>query len=121
MKIIRICIVVPIVVAYSCSKKYVPQNSDVPVVTLTSHKSNAAAKTTNTSTNTAPRSMVKRSAPATASTPKVIWVNDKVAKKNFDGRLYYDLEGKRYWKNYVDGKYYLYNKAMYNNAAFKPR
>lgn len=102
----------------SCSKKNVPQNSDAPVVTLTSHKGNA---TRATNASTATRSVVKRSVPSTAITPNVIWVNDKAAKKNFDGRLYYDLEGKRYWKNYVDGKYYLYNRAMYNNPAFKPR
>ncbi|MES2430255.1 MAG: hypothetical protein V4556_04910 [Bacteroidota bacterium] len=52
--------------------------------------------------------------------PKFIIVNDAVAKKTPDGRLYYDLEGKRYWKNYDDGKYYLYNKAMFENKSFKP-
>ena len=53
--------------------------------------------------------------------PKVIIVNDEVAHKSLDGRLYYDLQGHRYWKNYKDGKYYLYNKSMYNNDAFKPK
>lgn len=52
--------------------------------------------------------------------PAVIAVNDKVARKSVDGRLYYDLEGKRYWKNYQDGKYYLYNKSMHTNDAFRP-
>lgn len=51
--------------------------------------------------------------------PKVIAVNDNTAKKTFDGRLYYDLEGRRYWKNYKDGKYYLYNKSMSTNPDFK--
>jgi len=51
--------------------------------------------------------------------PKVITVNDAGAKKTVDGRLYYDLEGHRYWKNYKDGKYYLYNKSMHSNDAFK--
>jgi hypothetical protein len=97
----------------------VPQNSNVPVVTLNSNK-NAASKSTITNTP-ATRTMVKRAAATAANTPKVIWVNDKAAKKNFDGRLYYDIEGKRYWKNYIDGKYYFYNKSMYNNPAFKPR
>ncbi|MBA2248688.1 MAG: hypothetical protein H0W12_00685 [Chitinophagaceae bacterium] len=50
--------------------------------------------------------------------PKVIVVNDKVAHKSIDGRLYYDLMGHRYWRNNVNGKYYLYNKSMYNNKAF---
>ncbi|HRN78843.1 MAG TPA: hypothetical protein PKY29_00710 [Ferruginibacter sp.] len=52
--------------------------------------------------------------------PSVIVVNDKVARKSVDGRLYYDLEGKRYWKNYQDGKYYLYHKSMHTNDAFRP-
>lgn len=52
--------------------------------------------------------------------PKVITVDDRAAKKTPDGRLYYDLEGKRYWRNYDDGKYYLFSKAMYNDPAFKP-
>ena len=42
------------------------------------------------------------------------------AKKNIDGRLYYDVEGRRYWRNYNDGKYYLFNKSMYSDSAFKP-
>jgi hypothetical protein len=52
--------------------------------------------------------------------PKIITVDDRAAKKTPDGRLYYDLEGKRYWRNYDDGKYYLFNKAMYNDPSFKP-
>ena len=55
------------------------------------------------------------------ATPKVIIVNDNVAHKSVDGRLYYDLLGHRYWKNYKDGKYYLYNQSMYSNDAFKPK
>ncbi len=54
-------------------------------------------------------------------TPKVIVVNDTVAHKAVDGRLYYDLLGHRYWKNYKDGKYYLFNQSMYTNDAFKPK
>lgn len=54
-------------------------------------------------------------------TPKVIVVNDNVARKSIDGRLYYDLLGHRYWKNYKDGKYYLFNQAMYTDDAFKPK
>jgi hypothetical protein len=51
--------------------------------------------------------------------PKVIVVNDSVAKKTFDGRLYYDLNGHRYWRSNKDGKYYLYNKSMNTNPDFK--
>ena len=53
--------------------------------------------------------------------PKVITVNDAAAQKTVDGRYFYDLNGKRYWKNNKDGKYYLFNKEMYNNPDFKPR
>ena len=52
-------------------------------------------------------------------TPKVIVVNDNIASKTFDGRLYYDLDGKRYWRNYKDGKYYLFNKSMATDPDFK--
>lgn len=51
--------------------------------------------------------------------PNVITVNDAAAHTSIDGRLYYDLIGHRYWKNYKDGKYYLFNQSMYNNPAFK--
>ena len=51
---------------------------------------------------------------------RVIVVNDKAAKKAVDGRMYYDLDGHRYWRNYNDGKYYLFNKSMYNDPAFTP-
>lgn len=54
-----------------------------------------------------------------APTAKVITVSDKVAQKTLDGRYYYDLLGKRYWKNFKDGKYYLFNKKMYSNPDFK--
>ena len=53
------------------------------------------------------------------SVPKVITVNDKFAGKSVDGRLYYDLQGHRYWRNNKDGKYYLFNKAMLTDEAFK--
>jgi hypothetical protein len=120
-------LIIATVLCYGCQTARVAKTSQTTVVTLTSHKtlpnkpvvtpkpklilSKLAAAPSNITTN-------KVAKPAT---PTVIWVNDDVAKKNFDGRLYYDLEGKRYWKNYIDGKYYLYNKNMYNNAAFKPR
>jgi hypothetical protein len=52
--------------------------------------------------------------------PQMLTVEDKVASKSVDGRLYFDLNGRRYWKNYNDGRYYLFNKSMYKNPAFKP-
>ncbi|MFN8253909.1 MAG: hypothetical protein U0V75_18690 [Ferruginibacter sp.] len=107
---------------YSCNRNYVPRRDNIPVVTLSSNtKTVKSAPAAATAPATGTRTMVKRAVPVKTSVPQVIWVNDKVAKKNFDGRLYYDLEGRRYWKNYADGKYYLFNRAMYNNSAFKPR
>ena len=66
----------------------------------------------NTSVKAIPKKVV-------TPTPKVIVVDDKVARKTIDGRYYYDLEGHRYWRNNKDGKYYLYNKSMYADPAFK--
>jgi hypothetical protein len=51
--------------------------------------------------------------------PKVLTIYGGM-QKSVDGRLYYDLEGRRYWKNYDDGKYYLFNKNMFGNTAYKP-
>ncbi len=69
---------------------------------------------TKETTTSVPVKKIKTPVPAT------ITVNDAVAKKMFDGRLYYDLEGHRYWKNYKDGKYYKFNKNMQGNPDFKP-
>lgn len=62
---------------------------------------------------------VKRPPTLKTAVPKVIIVNDKVAKRSVDGRYYYDLEGHRYWRNNRDGKYYLFNKSMFDNPDFK--
>ena len=88
------------VLAVGCSKKHQPQ---------------AEASTVKTEEK---KAVVKKVVKIPVS--KVITVDDRAAKKSGDGRLYYDLEGRRYWRNYDDGKYYLYNKNMYNNPAFKP-
>ncbi|MBL7700671.1 MAG: hypothetical protein JNM14_00355 [Ferruginibacter sp.] len=71
-----------------------------------------------TTTTTEPAKPVKRPAVKTA-VPKVITVNDKVAKRSVDGRYYYDLEGRRYWRNNRNGKYYLFHKSMFDNPDFK--
>lgn len=92
---------------WSCSRKHVPQQNEAVATT----KTNSAV------TTSAARPAIKKT-PATV--PKVIVVNDNAATKSFDGRLYYDLNGRRYWRNYNDGKYYLFNKSMYSDSAFKP-
>jgi len=98
-KYLTILFIVISFVFTSCGKKHVPQQ-------------------TATVAATANKPVVKKK----INVPifKVIAVNDKAAKRNIDGRLYYDLEGRRYWKNYNDGKYYLFNKSMYTDPAFKP-
>lgn len=78
------------------------------------HAVSSASISRKTETKTVVRKIAK------TPTPKVITVDDRAAKKTPDGRMYYDLAGKRYWKNYNDGKYYLFNKSMYNDPAFKP-
>ena len=74
-----------------------------------------------TAANTPDPASVKPARKATVKTavPKVIIVNDKVAKRSVDGRYYYDLEGHRYWRNNRDGKYYLFHKSMFDNPDFK--
>ena len=57
--------------------------------------------------------------PVKTATPKSIVVSDAAAKKTVDGRYYYDLEGKRYWRSKKDGKYYLYYKGMFDNKDFQ--
>ena len=83
----------------SCSKKHHPQSAE--------NKAAIAMHSTK----------IKTRGPL----PKTLTVDDKVASRAVDGRLYFDLEGHRYWKNYKDGKYYMFSKSMYNNPAFKPQ
>lgn len=92
------------ILVISCSKKHVPERTGEPVA--------------NTAAPAVKKAPVKKAAAVPVA--KVIVVNDSVAKKNIDGRLYYDVGGHRYWRNYDDGKYYLFNKSMYTNKAFKP-
>lgn len=100
-----------------CSRKTVPESGDKPTVTyngkVVDNTTTAVVKTT-----VVKKKIVKKT--AAAPMPNAIMVNDKVAKKNIDGRLYYDVEGHRYWRNYNDGKYYLFNKKMYSDSAFIP-
>ena len=94
-KIVLVVISLSCFIQFSCSKKV------SPIIPAESPK------------KTAPVPKIK------IPTPKVIAVNDNAAQKTVDGRFYYDLNGKRYWRNKRDGKYYLFNKSMYNNDDFK--
>jgi hypothetical protein len=93
-----------------CSKKQVPQHTATITVKKAAVNKNATPTVTKKVVNKIPAPPL----------PRVIVVNDSAAKKSFDGRLYYDIEGHRYWRNYNDGKYYLFNKSMYADSAFKP-
>ena len=90
-----------IILSTSCSKKTHPESA--PAATTTAPAASKPAK----------KATIK------TAVPKVITVNDKVAKRSVDGRYYYDLEGHRYWRNNRDGKYYLFHKSMFNNPDFK--
>lgn len=94
---------------FSCSRKTHPSK--------TSAEASTKAGTENSELPAATKTITKPKAKTTL--PKVIVVNDSVAHKSVDGRLYYDVMGHRYWRNNKDGKYYLFNKSMYNNPDFK--
>lgn len=98
----------------SCSKRSHPSKN--PIVTPITGVSLNGKKTSDSVT--VAKTVVKKKPKAVF--PKVIAVNDSAAHKSIDGRLYYDVMGHRYWRNNKDGKYYLFNKSMYNNNAFKP-
>lgn len=87
------------------------------VITGCSKKNHPTKAVTETAKPAEPAVVKKR--PVVTATPKVITVNDKVAKRHIDGRYYYDLNGHRYWRNNKDGKYYLFNKSMFEDPAFK--
>lgn len=83
-----------------------------------SKKSRPASSAASSAAKPAETKPVKKAVVKTA-VPKVIVVNDSVARRSVDGRYYYDLEGRRYWRNNRDGKYYLFHKSMFENRDFK--
>lgn len=112
----------------SCGKRTIPSKT----ATVTTSKENSktiinkptqAAEPTKTDTVAVAPVETEKPAPkpeAKPEFPKVITVNDNAASKSVDGRLFYDVLGHRYWRNYKDGKYYIFDKSMYNNTDFKP-
>ena len=97
----------------ACSRKTTPQKSATQQ-SIIEYKTDSISEVK----ELAPPPVTKPKTPE--ALPKVITVNDAAAKKSVDGRLYYDVNGKRYWKNFKDGKYYLFDKSMYENPDFKP-
>ncbi|MEO6290094.1 MAG: hypothetical protein ABIO76_09250 [Ginsengibacter sp.] len=99
-------------ILYSCHKKISPaktpvENIDTNNSRITDRGDSAVLK----------KPEIKRKPKVPVA--KVITVDDNAAHQSVDGRLYYDVLGRRYWKNYKDGKYYLFNKSMYTDPAFK--
>lgn len=117
-----------IVGLYGCSKRTHPsKTADNSIIILNKKSSDSENNSIKNSlpekvdsVATVEKKPVENSKPK-AVFPKVIAVNDSAARKSIDGRLYYDVMGHRYWKNFKDGKYYLFDKSMYNNPAFKPQ
>ena len=103
-----------ILILFSCSRRHTPERTTEAATTVT----------TIPNTNKIDSAVVVKKRNFTPKKkdiiPPSIVVNDAAAKKAVDGRLYYDLLGNRYWKNYKDGKYYLFSQKMYDNPAFKP-
>ncbi|MEO8855189.1 MAG: hypothetical protein ABI359_15510 [Ginsengibacter sp.] len=130
IKILPAFMVLASIFISSCSRKTIPTKT-ATIITSEKNVSHPEVKA-----NPAPAPETKKadtvaiaSAPAEkpvekekvkSDFPNVISVNDNAASKSVDGRLFYDVIGHRYWKNYKDGKYYLFDKSMYNNPDFQP-
>ncbi|HEV8081092.1 MAG TPA: hypothetical protein VGP43_10285 [Chitinophagaceae bacterium] len=99
-----------LITVFSCGKKRIPEKTIPEVAVVVSPKNDSVVVVKKKTFTPKKKDII----------PNSIVVNDKAAKKAIDGRLYYDLLGHRYWKNYKDGKYYLFNQKMYDNPAFKP-
>jgi hypothetical protein len=98
-KIFSVCLIVFLVlVTASCSHKTAPAKTPEPAPEV---------------------KVVTRKTVKKTPVPKSIVVNDKAATRSVEGRYYYDLEGRRYWRNRRDGKYYLYYKGMFENKDFQ--
>ena len=110
---------------YSCSRKQNPAKTESMTTTVTTLPGSTGASGTVVTPKKADSAVVVKKRNFTPKKkdiiPPSIVVNDKAAKKAVDGRLYYDLLGNRYWKNYKDGRYYLFSQKMYDDPAFKPR
>ena len=105
-----------LVTLFSCSRKHSPARTDSITTTVTTIPGSGTTTKSDSAVVKKKNSTPKKK----DIIPNSIVVNDKAAKKAVDGRLYYDLLGNRYWKNYKDGKYYLFSQKMYDDPAFKP-
>jgi len=106
----------------SCSKKSHPSGSST-ITPINGVSSPEEVKTNTTEVkeknDVEVKKPIARAKPKKEVFPQVITVNDSAAHRSVDGRYYYDVLGHRYWRNNKDGKYYLFNKSMYKDDAFK--
>lgn len=102
----------------SCSKKTIPTKTSQTTIDYSKDSSSIKKGEEEKEVVEGRKAPVKEAKP---TYPRIITVNDAAAKKAVDGRMYYDINGRRYWKNFKDGKYYLFDKSMYNNPDFKPK
>ena len=110
-----------LIALFSCSRRSHPSRNN-PTTAESNNSNNGTANNATIERKSDSLAVVKRASArrkAKVPLPKVISVNDGAARKSVDGRLYYDVMGHRYWRNYQDGKYYLFNKSMFNDPAFK--
>jgi hypothetical protein len=122
-KVFSIIIVLFIFISIAgCSKKSHPSGS-ATITPINGVSTPAEVKKTNEAeVKKANEVVAEKNKVATKSKtvfPQVITVNDSAARRSVDGRYYYDVLGHRYWRNNKDGKYYLFNKSMYKDDAFK--
>ena len=105
------------VLVTGCHKKLIPATSPT-TINAKAKATTSVAATVIADSNVTKKIIVKKK--LKEPVPAIITVNDASASKTADGRYFYDLAGHRYWRNNKDGKYYLFNKSMYDNVDFKP-
>jgi hypothetical protein len=95
------------IIMASCSKKTIPEETVKVEDSSASSKTNETTVAPSTKAVSAKEYSTGKRKVSGTNTPKYIVVDDRNAKSTADGKLYYDLGGRRYWKSNKDGKYYL--------------
>lgn len=103
---------------YACHRKAVPPKPNT-FPSTSGTPTSAATKAADSVAIVEMKAKMGYKTPVKTAVPKSIVVSDAAAKKTVNGRYYYDLEGKRYWRNKSDGKYYLYYKGMFEDKDFQ--
>ena len=109
-------IIFSLLILQACSRKTAPPPK--PNITPT-----IGTTTTTTTPDSAAIAEVKAKmgykTPVKTAVPKSIVVSDVAAKKTVNGRYYYEMECKLYWRSKKDVKYYIYYKGMFENKDFQ--